>query len=94
MVNKVVLANALDVRRRIMANKKWDEINKLHVRLDEITFCVSEEQIDIEEIEEILDLLDELEPIDMNSPEADPEKAFQRFKERYGLSDVDFLKRT
>ena len=76
----------------VMTNKKKNQINKLYERLDEITFCAAEEQMDVEEIKEILDLLDELDPIDLESSEADPEKAFQRFKERYGLSDTDFLR--
>ena len=61
----------------------------LYERLEWITFNIEEDQVDADEIKEILELLDELDPVDIDSEEIDVEKAFQKFKERYGISDID-----
>ena len=73
-------------------DKEKEQVDMLYERLEWLTFYAAEDQVDVNEIQNIIELLDELDPMDMDSEEIDVEKALERFKERYGISDDDLKK--
>lgn len=90
-----------------MKNGAQDEklIRDLYEKLDWFTFQATEEEFDPEQVQAILNLLDRLSPLpeqgaegaetvkDASAKASDAQEAFERFKQKYHITDEDLARK-